>query len=104
MDSLSLFFIFMHTNETWNIFAYELCIYAKGLLLGLYGFVCDQAMEDSAAMLVVQTREANEECVVIGFQHGRHDFTCKSYQALLCIPKDSVRETNSGQRSLPIEG
>jgi len=27
------------------------------------------------AMLVEQTREANEECFVIGNQHGRHDVT-----------------------------
>ncbi|KAK3738053.1 hypothetical protein QZH41_012932, partial [Actinostola sp. cb2023] len=32
--------------------------------------------KDAAAMLAVQTIEANEECYVIGNQHGRHDVTC----------------------------
>ena len=37
---------------------------------------CNQS-KGAAAMLVVQTREANEECFVIGNQHGRLDVTCK---------------------------
>jgi len=35
----------------------------------------DLKYKDAAAMLQVQTREANEECFVIGNQHGRHDVT-----------------------------
>ena len=40
--------------------------------------------EDTAAMLVVQTREANEECLSIGNQHGRHDVICKPV-ILVCV-------------------
>ena len=37
--------------------------------------VCNH--KDAAAMLVEQTSEANEECFVIGNQHGCHVITCK---------------------------
>ena len=45
----------------------------------------DLKYKAAAAMLAVQTREANEECFVIGIQHGRHDVTCNSIDYRLSL-------------------
>jgi len=44
---------------------------------GLQSIPGDLKYKDTATMLVEQTREANEEYLVIRHQHGRHDVTCK---------------------------
>ena len=39
-------------------------------------------------MLVVQTRQANEECFDIGNQHGHHDVTCKLTSNMAELSRD----------------
>jgi len=45
------------------------------IIAGFQSIPGDLKYKDTAAMMVEQTREANEGCFVIGNQHGLHDVT-----------------------------
>jgi hypothetical protein len=52
------------------------CLYLCHIILGLQSFPRECEDKDMAAMLVPQTKEANEKSFVNVLQHGGYDVTC----------------------------